>query len=47
MTCVWCRRRSRSVVLVPLPLTGQLVALCNRCRGPRFIAHMAGLVAHG
>lgn len=46
MRCVACGTKRR-VALVPLPLTGELRALCNRCRGRRFLAHMAGLVAHG
>ena len=46
MICIACRRKDR-VTLVPLPLTGELVALCDRCRGRRFLAHMARLVAHG
>lgn len=45
MICVHCRRRRG--FLVPLPLVGRLVALCNRCRGAAFIAHMQTLVAHG
>lgn len=46
MICIRCRTKHR-VDLVPLPLTGELRALCVRCRGPRFLAHMHGLVAHG
>ena len=47
MRCTVCRRKGRHVALAPLPLTGQVVALCERCRGPRFLAHMKGLIAHG
>jgi hypothetical protein len=45
MICVLClHRRAR---LVPLPLTGRVVALCDRCRGTAFIREMRKLVAHG
>jgi hypothetical protein len=46
MICVVCRGK-RNVQPVPLPLTGQIVALCARCRAPRFIAHMRSLLPHG
>jgi hypothetical protein len=46
MRCIACRSK-RGVSLVPMPLTGDLVALCDRCRGRRFLAHMRGLVPHG
>ena len=46
IACVACRTK-RGVSLAPMPLTGDLVALCARCRGPRFLAHMRRLVAHG
>ena len=45
--CAFCRRMRRHVQHVPLPLTGDIVAVCLRCYGPRFLAHMRGLIAHG
>lgn len=48
MSCLRCRRARRFVAHVPLPLTGEVVALCPRCMGPAFIAHMRSLlVPHG
>ena len=43
--CVVCRRRAGNIV--PMPLTGALVAVCDRCRGAKFLREMAKLVAHG
>ena len=39
-----CRREAS---LVPLPLLGRSVWVCDRHRGARLIAAMRGLVAHG
>lgn len=46
MRCIWprCKHHGR---LVPLPLTGELRALCDLHRGPRFLGHMRGLLPHG
>lgn len=47
MRCTRCRRSGR-VGHWPLPLTGEVIALCPRCVVPAFLAHMARLVApHG
>ena len=46
MTCVACGGTTH-VLPIPLPLTGQVLALCVRCRTPRFIAHMRSLLPHG
>lgn len=47
MRCVRCRHRGH-VRLLPLPLTGEPVALCPRCIAPAFLGHMRRLVApHG
>ncbi len=43
--CIWPRCKGRGKP-APMPLTGQIVSLCDRHRGPRFLAHMRGLVAH-
>lgn len=45
MTCLVCHRKGAR--LVPLPLVGTLVALCDRCRGAAFIREMRRIVAHG
>lgn len=44
--CIWpgCKAMGKPV---KLPLTGKHESLCDLHRGPRFIGHMAGLVAHG
>ena len=48
MICSRCRRKAAHVAHLPLPLTGEVVALCPRCVAPAFIAHMRKLVvAHG
>ena len=48
MTCSRCRRRRSHVAHLPLPLTGELVALCPRCVAPAFLGHMRYLlVPHG
>jgi hypothetical protein len=44
--CVVCRHARGNIV--PLPITGERIALCDRCRGRRFLAHMHALVVpHG
>jgi hypothetical protein len=45
MTCIVCTHRGARPV--PLPLSGRVVALCDRCRGAAFIREMRKLVAHG
>ena len=46
MTCTRCRRKGAT--LVPLPLTGELRAVCVRCRPMVFLFHMKQLlVPHG
>jgi len=47
MICIRCRRK-RTVAHLHLPLTGEMVALCQRCVVPAFLGHMRRLVApHG
>ena len=43
--CILCLHRGARPV--PLPLTGRVVSLCDRCRGAAFIREMRKLVAHG
>ena len=44
MRCTVCSRKGH-VTLVPLPLIGRSVALCQRCRTSALIRHMRSLIA--
>ena len=48
MHCSRCLHPRKPILRLPLPLTGEQVALCSRCVVPAFISHMRSLVApHG
>ena len=47
MVCSRCGKRRRRVAHVPMPLTGELRALCLACFAPAFLEHMGRLIAHG
>ena len=44
MTCVVCRAKARPI---RMPIVGNVLYLCDRCRGAAFIREMRKLVAHG
>ena len=45
--CSRCGRQRAHVAHVPMPLTGEIRALCFPCFVPAFLEHMGRLIAHG